>query len=1051
MWLVRLALQRPVTVLVAVLTITLASVLALTRMPIDIFPQELGEPAIYVAQPYGGMDPLQMEAFLTYFYEYHFLYITGIQRVESKSIQNAALIKLVFHVGTDMADAMAQTVAYVNRSRSMMPAGAVPPFIMRYDASSVPVGQLVFSSPTRGPGEMQDIALNFVRPVLATIPGVSAPPPFGGNARTLVLRLDPDRMRAYRITPEETVAAMRGGSSIVPSGNVRTGDLNRIATNNATLGEDYAELLDTPIRTGTGPNPTVYLRDIATMEDSTDIIVGYAHVNGRRTVYIPVTKRADISTLELVRNIRASLPAMQAVAPEDVKIEFAFDQSRYVANSIRTLIGEGLLGALFAGLAVLLFLRDFRSALIVITTIPCALLTAIVCLWAAGQTINIMTLGGLALSVGILVDQSIIFTESVHTHLSKGLSPGRAVLGAARATSGPLLMARLAILAVFLPSLFMPGVGGQLFVPLTMAVGFAMITSYLLANTLVPVLSVWFVPRGKETEGVVMGRIQIIYRNVLARLLHLRVPFVAAYLVVTIGFLAIALPRLGTEIFPETDSGQFQLRVRAETGTRIERTEEFALRALEIIRDEVGSENLEISTAFVGIQGSAYPVNTIFLWTTGPHEAVMKIGLTRDARPRGAILRERLRERFREELAEVTVSFEAGDIVGQVMSFGSPTSVEVAVQGPNMDANRSHAEKIRTELAAIPSLRDLQYGQPLDYPTLETTIDRVRAGQAGLTVNNVARALIAATASTRFVEANFWRDPGTGTAYQIQAEISPHLMTSPDDVAQIPIHAGSGYSPVTIGDVAELKLGTMLGQVERYNMQRVVSLTANVHGESLGEVAARVRDAVAAAGEAPRGATVAIRGQIPPLETTIAGLRTGLILTLVVIFLLLAGTFQSFRLGVAIILIAPAVLSGVVIMMFLTGTMLSIQSFMGMIMALGIAAADSILLVAYAERFRREGCSVFDAAWEGGCARLRPLLMVMSAMAVGMIPIAIGIGEGGEQAAPLGRAVIGGIIPATFATMLVLPAIYAIFQQKSPQHPLSLDPDDPGSSNYERT
>jgi multidrug efflux pump subunit AcrB len=1046
MWFVRLALRRPVSILVGVLALALASALAIVRMPVDIFP-ELGAPAIYVAQPYGGLDPRQMEAFATYYYEYHFLYINGIEHVESKSIQSASLMKLVFHPGTDMNQAMAETVAFVNRARALMPPGAVPPFVLRYDAGSVPVAQLVFSSPVRGPGEMQDIALNLVRPVLATIPGVSAPPPFGGNQRTIVVRLDPDRMREYKVSPEEAVAAMRGASFISPSGNVRTGDLIRIATNNGTLGDDLASMLDSPVRTGSGP--TVYLRDIATIEDSTDIIVGYAHVDGRRTVYIPVTKRSDASTLALVERIRDTLPQMQAVVPDDVQIRLEFDQSQYVVQAIRSLITEGLLGALLTGLVVLLFLRDLRSAVIVILTIPFSLLAAVVCLWATGQTINLMTLGGLALSVGLLVDQAVVFVESLHTHLTQGLSPARAALGAARMTAGPLLMARLAILAVFLPSFFMAGVGGQLFVPLTLAVGFAMIASYFVASTVVPILSARFVPRGKDTEGRLMEWLQHVHRRGLGALLRARFALVPVYLVLTIGFLTLALPRLGVEIFPEADTGQFQLRLRAATGTRIERTEGVALEALDIIREEVGAENVRISTAFVGVQGSAYPVNTIYLWTGGPHEAVLKVALGPEARPRGAELRERLRLRLEEHLPGVEVSFEAGDIVSQVMSFGSGTDVEVAVQGFNLEANQAHAEKIRAELAKVPALRDLQFGQKLDYPTLHVEVDRVRAGQQGLTVTNVARSLIAATSSTRFVEANFWPDARTGVAYQIQAEIPQDRMTSAEDIETVPVLAGPGPRPVLVGDVASIRAGTMPGEIHRYNMQRIVSLTANVERASLGGVADEIRQAVARAGEPPRGATVAVRGRIPPLDETIAGLQNGLVLTVAVIFLLLAANFQSFRLGLAVILIVPAVLCGVVATLLLTGTTLNMQSFMGTIMVLGVAGADAILLLAYAERFRREGKSAFEAAWEGGCARLRALLMTVSAMTAGMIPLALAFGAGAEQAAPLGRAVVGGLLVGTLGTMLVLPAVYAVLQAKAPVHSLSLDPDDPTSPHYE--
>ena len=1046
--LVRLAMRHPITVLVACLSVVMASVLALRRMPVDIFP-ELGSPAIYVAQPYGGIDPAQMEALISYYYEYHFLYIQGIEHVESKNIQNAALLKLQFYPGTDMSQALSETVSYVNRARAFMPPGAVGPFVLRYDAGNVPVAQLVFTSPDRGPGEMQDIALNRVRPVLATIPGVSAPPPFGGNARTIVVRLDPDGMRQYRLSPEDVVAAIQGATIVSPSGNVRIGDLTYIATNNGMLGENLEELLDSPVRVG-GAGPAIYLRDIATIENSTDIIVGYAHVDGKRTVYIPVTKRAEFSTLSLIRDIRAALPRMRSVVPEDVDIRLEFDQSGFVLQSIRTLASEGILGAFFTALVIVLFLRHLRSALVVIITIPVALLSAIVCLWVTGQTINIMTLGGLALSVGVLVDQSIVAMESIHTHAATGLEEARAVLAAGDWTAGPLLMARLAILAVFLPAFFMTGVGGQLFVPLAMAVAFAMITSYFLANTLVPVLSTWLVRNVPQDQGVVMEKIQKIHRALLKKVIDWRWPVVVAYAVSATAFLVFFFPRLGTEIFPAVDSGQLQFRLRAPTGTRIERTELIALRALDIVREEVGPENVQISTGFIGIQGSSYPVNTIYLWTSGPQEAVLKVALPPNARLRGAALEERLRERFRQELADTDVSFEPADIVGQVMSMGSPTPIEVAVQGYDLAADRAHAEKIRVEMAKIPELRDLQYGQPLDYPTLHVEIDRVRAGQQGLTVSNVARSLVAATASTRFVAASFWKDDTTGVAYQIQAEIPPYRMNSSEEVRNVPIRDNGAQRPVLVGDVAEVKETSMLGEIDRYNMQRMVSLTANVSGKALGQITPEIHAAVARAGEPPRGSFVSVRGQIPPLEDTMEGLRNGLFISVVVIFLLLAGNFQSFRLAIAVAAIAPAVICGVLAILLYTGTTLNIQSFIGAIMALGIAAADSILLVAYAERYRSQGMTVVDAAWEGGCARLRALLMTVTGMTVGMIPLALGLGGGGEQAAPLGRAVIGGLIMATLTTMTFLPAVYAVLQKGVRPYSPSLDPDDPTSKYYEK-
>src|SRR5436305_2133266 len=459
MWLVFAAMRRPITALVAVVSVALASAMAIQHMKIDICPT-LAAPAIYVAQPYGGMDPSQMEGYLTYYYEYHFLYITGIEHVESKNIQGVALMKLVFHPDTDMSQAMAEVVGYVNRARAFMPTGAVPPFIMRFDAGSVPVAQLVFSSSTRSVSEMQDIALNRVRPIFATLPGVSAPPPFGGSQRTIVVRVDPEKLRQYRLSPDEVVYALNRATIVLPSGNVRTGDLIRIASTNATLGGNIQELLDAPLRIGTGP--TVYLRDVGSITDTADIVVGYAHVDAKRTVYIPVTKRADASTLDVIRSVRQALPAMRSVAPEDVKIDVVFDQSRYVVGALKGLLWEALLGALLTGLMVLIFLRDFRSSLIVVITIPFSILSAVVALWLTGQTINIMTLGGLALAVGVLVDEATVSIESIHTHLAAGLSRARGVIEASQKTAVPRLLAMLCVLSVFIPSFFMTGVGGQL-------------------------------------------------------------------------------------------------------------------------------------------------------------------------------------------------------------------------------------------------------------------------------------------------------------------------------------------------------------------------------------------------------------------------------------------------------------------------------------------------------------------------------------------------------------------------------------------------------------
>jgi multidrug efflux pump subunit AcrB len=1048
MWLVLTAMRRPITIIIAVISVALASVMAIRQMKVDIFPK-LGAPAIYVAQPYGGMDPSQMEGYLTYYYEYHFLYITGIEHVESKNIQGIALMKLVFHADTDMSQAMAEVVSYVNRARAFMPPGAVPPFVMRYDAGSVPVAQLVFSSDTRTPGEMQDIALNRVRPIFATLPGVSAPPPFGGSQRTIVVRVDPERLREYRLSPDEVVFAVNRASTVLPSGNVRTGDLIRIASTNATLGGNIQELLDAPVRIGNGP--TVYLRDIGTITDTTDIVVGYAHVDGKRTVYIPVTKRADASTLDVIRNVRAALPAMRNVAPEDVKIDLVFDQSGYVVNALKGLITEGVLGAILTGLMVLVFLRDLRSALIVIVTIPFALLASVVCLWWTGQTINIMTLGGLALAVGVLVDEATVSIESIHTHLASGFSRSRGVREASRKTAVPRLLAMLCVLSVFLPSLFMTGIGRQLFVPLSLAVGFAMLASYVLSSTLVPVLSTWMLRAGQHEDAGFFERVRSFYRHQLESVLRVRWALVAGYLVATAALIYLVFPRIGTEIFPKVETRQIQVRLRAPTGTRLERTELIALKAMDAIKAVVGPKNVDITTSFIGVQTPNYPINTIYLFASGQHEAVLGVALKPDAPPVTDALKEQLRHQLHEDLPQVAVSFEAADIISQVMSFGSPTPIEVAVQGPALAVSRPFADKIHAELAKLDSLRDLQYAQPLDYPTLQIQVDRDRAGQFGLTAADVGRSLVAATSSSRYTDLNFWRDPGSGNGFQIQVEIPQFKMASLDDVADLPVmprNAANGIARPLVADVARVDYGTTLGEVDRYNMQRVISFTANLEGKPLGQVLEDVRRAIARAGAPPRGVTVFTRGQVPAFEETLSGLRSGVLLSIVVIFLLLAANFQSTRLAIAVVSAVPAVICGVLLMLLFTGTTLNVPAFMGTIMAIGISVANAILLVTFAEHARDEGASAQTAAVEGGHGRLRAILMTATAMIAGMIPMALGTGDR-AQGAPLGRAVIGGLFLATIATLIVVPAVYSILQAHARRGSPTLDHEDPKSAHYE--
>ncbi|MFM7036213.1 MAG: efflux RND transporter permease subunit [Planctomycetaceae bacterium] len=1090
------ALRRPKTVVVLLLVLALAGVsvvrpaavddwlrvrgveLPIRRMSVDIFPA-LNLPVIYVCQPYGGMDPAQMEGLLTNYYEYHFLYISGIHHVESRNVQGTALMKLVFHPGTNMAQAMAETINYVNRSRAMMPPGTVPPFVMRFDTGSVPVGYLVLSSATRTIAEIQDLALFRVRPMFSSLPGVSAPPPFGGSARTVVIRANPDRLRAYGLSPDEIITALTRGNAIAPSGNVRVGDLYPAVPTNA-MARDLSDLGRIPVRTG---DRTVYLRDVGVIEDSADLTTGYALVNGRRAVYILATKRADASTMDVTGQIRRALPSMQKELPDDIRVSFEFDQSPYVTRAISSLSTEGVLGAALTGLMVLLFLRDWRSALVVVLNIPLALLFAVTGLWLTGQTINLMTLGGLALSVGILVDEATVEIENIHTQLRRTGSVSLAVWRGNQQTALPRLLALLCMLAVFLPTFFMQGAPRELFAPLALAVMFSMTGSYLLSSTLVPILCVWLLrpvlTAGVETAGAELGGglFSGLLRRVAGGMIRLRWLVVPLYVVVSLTVAIRALQHAGLEIFPGTDSGEFRLRLRAPDGTHIEATEQYAVRVLKAIEREAGEGNVSLSLGYAGTVPASFPINSVYQFSRGPEEAILRVAFRAGANLRTEVLKRRLREQFGEEFPQLRFSFEPADIVSEVMSFGAAAPVEAAVRGGSVAENRDYAVRLQAELQKEPVLRDVQIVQSLEYPTVEVKIDRERAGLAGATADQISRSVLAATSSSRFVVPSYWPDPKSGIGYQVQVEIPQPALKSAADLGGIPVLKNADGA-VLLRDVAELSTGKMPGEFDRYNMKRELSLTANIDGADLGSAAVRVdaairrvqqqddalKDEAERAGVQPKPGriTCELRGQIPPLRQMVSGLGTGLVLAILAIFLMLSANFQSFRLALAAVTTIPAVLAGSSLMLWGTGTTLNIQSFIGMIMSLGVSMANAILLISFAEQHRRAGACVSGsgAAVGGGVSarvsaeeallgRSRAILMTSSAMLAGMLPLALGWGSAGSGTAPLGLAVLGGLGAATAASLLVLPAAYCCLSPRAAS--ASLHPGDPDSKHFAGT
>jgi multidrug efflux pump subunit AcrB len=1035
------ALRNPIVIIVIVLAIGLFSFLAIRNTKIDIFPN-MGVPTIYVAQPYGGLSPQQMEGFVSSYYEYHFLYISGVKSVDSRSIQGNCLIKITFQEGTDMSQAMAEVVGYVNRARAFMPPGTVPPFITRFDAGSVPVGQLVFTSDTRSLGEISDLALFRVRPMFATLPGVSAPPPFGGNQKTVIVDVNPDQIRKYNLSPDKVVQALVNTDKIVPTGNVRIGDSTYIVPQNSVV-ENIQNIANTPLVLGSGP--TIYIKDLATVSMGADITSSYALVNGKRSVFIPVTKRSTASTWDVVKEVKASLPDFQASIPSDIKVSYQFDQSGYVINSLKSLLFEGGLGALLTGLMVLLFLGDLRSALIVIFTIPLALLAASTVLYLAGQTLNIMTLGGLALSVGILVDQATVTIENIHRHQETGKPKSLAIIDACKEISWPELLILLSILSVFVPSFFMQGVTKSMFLPLSLAVGCAMIASFFLSQTFVPVVSNWMLKSKLHREKIsAFDRFREKYLRNGTRLSGGMKWISGLFIVASLVLLFFLFGAIGTELFPQVDTGQTQIRLRMPVGTRLERTEEGTRKLLAITDTIAGKQNVEITSAFLGTQPSSYPIDLIFIWTGGYNESVIKIKLKPGAIPMNEF-KERMREKVKQTLPGATISFEPGDLVEQVLGLGTSNPVEIAVLNRNLQQGETVANTLVKKLSSIKSLRDLQIATPLHYPAVQIDIDRVKAGQLNLTASQIAQSTIAATSSSRFTAPVYWLDKNTGTAYQVQVQYPQYKMNSPSMIEQVPVNNNQS-DPVYLGQVASWQKTTVPGEYDRLNQQRYITITANIQGEDMGGVFKNVKNVISEMKDLPGNTKILLRGQPELLSGTMNNLQTGLLIAIVVILLIITVYFRSFRVALATLSIIPAVLSGSLLLLLITGKTLNIQSYMGMIMAVGVAIANAVLFLTIAEINRKK--SEVNGHLQAAASRLRPILMTSIAMIAGMIPMAIGIGESGDQTSPLGIAVIGGLLFSLVSVLFFLPFIYYLLEGRRKYQSPSLDPYDPESSFY---
>lgn len=1074
MGLIRTALRKPISILVLVAGLLFFGISAVRTIKIDIFPQ-MNLPVIYISHPFGGYTPSQMEAFFGKQYINILLFVNGIKAIETKNIQGLSLLKITFYPSTNMAQAAAELSAFCNRAQAIFPPGSQPPFIIRFDASTLPVGQLVLSSPTRPNNELMDMANVYVRAAFTSIPGLVGSPPFGGNIRTIVIKADPELLRSHQLTPDQLVEALRLNNQVSPGGNVRIGDYNYITPANTTI-KTVKDFENMPLYKGGVQN--LYLRDVATIEDGADITAGYALVNGKRSVYLSIAKSADASTWEVVQKLKAALPRFQAQLPEDVKLTYEFDQSVYVINAVKSLLSEGAIGAILTGLMVLLFLGDARGALIVILTIPASIISGVLFLQLFGQTINIMTLSGLSLAIGILVDESTVTIENIHQHMDMGKPKAKAIWDACKEIAFPKLLILFCILAVFAPAFTMQGIPGSLFLPLSLAIAFSMITSYFLSQTFVPIMANWIMKSHKVKQGnkeavqtgehkedwelkVAMaeradtnadGKLSRFekfrgrFLRFLDRLLKFRKPVVAAYLVLAVVATALLLSGIGKDVLPKVNGSQFQVRLRAPQGMRIERTEEKVVKTLGILDQIVGKDNISITSAFVGQHPSQFSISPIYLFTSGPHEAVLQVALQEHYKVNMDELKEKLRHEVAKAMPEVSLSFEPIELTDKILSQGSPTSVEVRVGGRNKKLNEEYAHKLIDKLSQISYLRDIQIAQPTKYPSLNINIDRVRAAQLGVDMSDISRSLIASTSSSRFTEKNVWLDEKAGLSYAVQVQVPETKMASIASIGEIPVLRNSPR-PV-LSDVATIEPDTTYGENDNLGAMPILSVTANLNNKDLGVATEDVKKAVASMGELPRGLTIEPIGMGQVLTETLDSLQSGLVVAILVIFLMLAANFQSFRVSLAVLTTVPAVLLGSLLMLLATGSTLNLQSYMGIIMSVGVSIANAVLLITNAEQLRKHNGNALASAREAAALRMRPILMTSMAMVVGMIPMAAGLGEAGDQVSPLARAVIGGLIASTFATLLILPLVFAWIQGKAKTTSVSLDPEDKESKYY---
>jgi CzcA family heavy metal efflux pump len=1052
---VKTALHRPLTFIVMALLILIVGTIAALRTPVDIFP-EIKVPVIAVAWNYNGLPPEDMAGRIISPYERVLATtVNDIEHMESQSLPGIGIVKIYFQPGADIRTATAQVTSVSQTVLRQMPPGITPPLILNYSASTVPIIQLALSGKGLTEQQFFDIGQNQVRPVLVTVPGAAIPFPSGGRQRQIQIDIDPQALNANGLSAQDVGNAIAAQNQINPAGFVKIGSLQySVKLNNAP--SSVEALNDIPVKVVNGA--TIYMRDVAHVRDGSGPQTNVVHVDGSRSALLTVLKNGATSTLAIVQGVKDRIPALQETLPASLKILPVGDQSLFVEGAVEGVVKEGALAAILTSLMILLFLGSWRSTVIIAVSIPLAVLSAVAALAAFGQTLNTMTLGGLALAVGILVDDATVTIENINWHLEQGKGVIQSILDGAAQIVTPAFVSLLCICIVFVPMFFLPGVAGFLFVPMALAVVFAMIASFILSRTLVPTMAMYLLrphqPGHIHEAGSATSRNPLVrfqrgfehrfekfrtgYGGLLERALNAPKPFVLGFLaVVLLSFLLT--PFLGRNFFPSVDAGQIAMHVRAPVGSRIENTSAQFQRIEARVRALLPAGEIVSITDNIGLPVSG--INTVYnnSGTIGPQDGDILITLKKDHAPTAdhvALLRRELPRSYPSD----TFSFLPADITSQILNFGAPAPIDIQITGKDGTANAAYAAKILRNIRSIPGLADARIQQSSSYPQLSVNVDRSRIGQYNLTERDVTNSLATTLAGTSQTAPVFFLNPENGVSYPVVGQTPEYQIGSISDLSNVPVSGTAGGQSQVLGGLATIARSNAAAVVSHYNIQPVIDIFATPQGRDLGSVAGAINEVLKKLDhEKPKGITVTLRGQYATMNTAFAGLGFGLLGAIVLIYLLIVVNFQSWLDPFVIITALPAALAGIVWTLFITGTTLSVPALTGAIMCMGVATANSILVVSFARERLAELGNAFDAALEAGMVRCRPVIMTALAMIIGMLPMALGLGDGGEQNAPLGRAVIGGLLFATIATLMFVPVVFSFVHRKGVKTPTAME------------